>query len=62
LAPDWIRPAETADTSPITGANGFALARLAHEANAIIDFYVSEDNILRLSAVRKLDADGINVG
>jgi hypothetical protein len=58
LAPAMIKPA---DASPIAGSNGFALARLAHKTNAIIDFYVSEDNILNLSAVRTLDADGINV-
>jgi hypothetical protein len=62
LEPYMIKPAETADTYHISGANGLALARLAYEANAIIDFYVSEDNILNLSAVRNLDADGINVG
>ena len=61
LATGMLRPAETADTSPIDGINGFTLARLAQKENAIIDFYVSEDNILKLSAVRKLDADGINV-
>jgi hypothetical protein len=54
--------AETADTFHISGSNGFRLARLAHAANAIIDFYVSEDNILNLSAVRNHNADGINVG
>ncbi|MGA8185741.1 MAG: hypothetical protein WB819_19100 [Terriglobia bacterium] len=62
LEPYMLKQDATADTSHISGSSGFALARLAHEANAIIDFYVSEDNILNLSAVRNLDADGINVG
>ena len=62
LATGMLRPAETADTSPIDGINGFTLARLAQKENAIIDFYVSEDNILKLSAVRKLNAESINVG
>ena len=62
LAPGMLRPAETADNSHIAGPNCFALARLAQKENAVIDFYVSEDNILKLSAVRKLKADGINAG
>ena len=62
LAPEMVRPPELADTSHIDRTNGFALARLAQNESAVIDFYVSEDNILNLSAVRKLDADGINVG
>lgn len=35
-------------------ANGFGLTAIAHEAGAVIDFYVSEDNILNLSAVCNL--------
>lgn len=62
LAAGMLRPAETAYTSHIDDTNGFALARLAQKENAVIDFYVSEDNILKLSAVRKLAADGIGVG
>ena len=31
--------------------NGFALAEIALETGAVIDFYVSEDNLLNLSAV-----------
>ena len=45
---------------PIAGTNGLGLARIAHQANAIIDFYVSEDNVLNLSAVRKLNAENLN--
>jgi hypothetical protein len=36
-------------------ANGIGLARIAYEAGAILDFFVSEDNILNLSAVRNID-------
>ena len=32
--------------------NGFGLAKIAYKAGAIVDFYVSEDNILNLSAAR----------
>ena len=35
--------------------NGCGLARIAYEAGAIVDFYVSEDNILNLSAVKTID-------
>jgi hypothetical protein len=36
-------------------SNGMALARIAYEGNAILDFFVSEDNILSLLAVRNLE-------
>ena len=38
-------------------ANGIGLARIAYEAGAILDFFVSEDNVLNLSAVRNLNGD-----
>ena len=38
-------------------AEGFELAKIAYEEGAILDFYVSEDSILNLSAVRNLDGD-----
>jgi hypothetical protein len=34
---------------------GFELAKIAYEKGAVLDFYVSEDKILNLSAVRNLD-------
>ena len=37
--------------------NGIGLARIAYEAGAVLDFFVSEDNILNLSAVRNLNGD-----
>ena len=36
---------------------GFELAKIAYEEGAVLDFYVSEDSILNLSAVRNLDGD-----
>lgn len=51
-----INLAETSGASHISGTNGLGLARITQEANAIIDFYVSEDSILNLSAVSNLDA------
>jgi len=38
-------------------ANDIGLARIAYEAGAVLDFFVSEDNILNLSAVRSLNGD-----
>ena len=35
-------------------ANDVKLAQIAYETGAVIDFYVNEDNILNLSAVRSL--------
>lgn len=35
-------------------ANDFELFRIAYETGAVIDFYVNENNILNLSAVRSL--------
>jgi hypothetical protein len=46
-----INLAEASGASHIAETNGLELARIAHDADAIIDFYVSEDNILNLSAV-----------
>ena len=37
--------------------NGYGLAKIAYEAGAVVDFYVSEDNILNLSAVKNLNGE-----
>lgn len=37
--------------------NSIGLARIAYEAGAILDFFVNEDNVLNLSAVRNLNGD-----
>jgi len=60
--PYMVKLAQTAGASRVAGTSGLRLARLAYEANAFIDFYVSEDNILNLSAVRNLNAGHINAG
>jgi len=38
-------------------AYGIGLAKIAYEAGAVLDFFVDEDNILNLSAVRSLNGD-----
>lgn len=45
------------ERSNICEANGLGLARVAFKANAILDFYVSKDNIFILLAVKNLDND-----
>ena len=37
------------------GSNGLALAKLSHEGKTTIDFFVSEDNIINMSAVRRIN-------
>ena len=48
---------EQSENSNDSEANDIGLARIAYEAGAILDFFVSEDNILNLSAVRSLNGD-----
>ena len=45
---------EVSKNSYCDKSNGMGLARIAYEGNAILDFFVSEDNILSLLAVRNL--------
>jgi threonyl-tRNA synthetase len=52
--------AEASAVSHIAETNGLGLARIAHESDAIIDFYVNEDNVLNLSAVSNLPAEELN--
>jgi hypothetical protein len=37
------------------GSNGLTLAKLSHEGNTTIDFFVGEDNIINLSAVKSIN-------
>jgi len=48
---------ERSENSNNSDATDIGLARIAYEAGAILDFFVSEDNILNLSAVRSLNGD-----
>ena len=41
-------------------SNALDLSRIAYEEKAILDFFVSEDNILQLSAVRRLEGNSCN--
>jgi hypothetical protein len=48
-----LKQKEASQNSTCSEANGLGLARIACEGKAIVDFFVSEDNILNLSAVKK---------
>jgi hypothetical protein len=48
---------EVIDSSQNVEAEGLELARMALEQGAVIDFFVSEDSILNLSAVRNFNGD-----
>ena len=37
--------------------NGLSLAKIAYEKNAIIDYFISEDNILNMTATRYYEGD-----
>jgi hypothetical protein len=41
-------------------SNALDLSRIAYEENAILDFFVNEDNILQLSAIRRLEGNSCN--
>jgi len=53
------RLSEVAAPSCNAEANDLGLVKIAHEGGAILDFFVSEDNFLNLSAVGSLDSDSI---
>lgn len=55
--PYAIKYREVCDNSQNFEAEGFELARIAYEWGAVLDFYVSEDSILNLSAVKSLDLE-----
>jgi hypothetical protein len=55
-----INLAEASGAYTIAGKNGLGLAIIAHEADAVIDFYVSEDNVLNLSAVSSLNSENLS--
>jgi hypothetical protein len=58
--PYLIKHREAFDKHPKSELNGFGLAKIAYKADAIVDFYVSEDNILNLTAARSLNGDVIS--
>ena len=51
---------ETSINSPQGDSNALDLSRIAYEENAILDFFVNEDNILHLSAIRRLEGNSCN--
>ena len=57
IEPYTIKCKEVTDNRQYFEAEGLELAMIAHKEGAVLDFYVSEDSILNLSAVRNLDGD-----
>ena len=51
FAPFMVSAWQASRSTSDSGSNSFGLAKIAYEAGAILDFYVSEDNVLNLSAV-----------
>ncbi len=53
--PYLIKQREAAQNPYSYDTNGLGLARVAYEGGAMLDFFVGEDNIMKLYAVRYLD-------
>ena len=54
FAPYMMKAWQASEYSSDSDSTSFGLAKIAYEAGAILDFYVSEDNVLNLSAVSHL--------
>jgi len=48
---------EASINSPHGHSNALDLSRIAYEEKAILDFFVNEDNILQLSAIKRLEGN-----
>jgi len=57
FAPYMIQRHDAYNRSHVRRSIGLGLTRIAYEAGAILDFYVSEDNILNLFAITNLNGD-----
>ena len=55
-----LKRKEASKNSSYEVTNALGLARIAYEENAILDFFISKDNDLFLSAVSSLEADSWN--
>ena len=52
-----IKMKEVSKNSHLNGSSGIGLARLAYEGKTMLDFFVSEDNMMNMSAVKNIDRD-----
>ena len=57
IEPYMVKACQVSGVTGNSDSNSFGLAKIAYEAGAILDFYVSEDNILNLSAVSHITGD-----
>jgi hypothetical protein len=55
-----LKQKEVSKNSSFDETNGLGLARIAYEENAILDFFISEDNDLFLSAASSLELGSWN--
>jgi hypothetical protein len=55
-----LKRKEASKSSSCDVTNSLGLARIAYEENAMLDFFISEDNDLFLSAVSSLEAGSWN--
>jgi hypothetical protein len=51
---------EASINSPHGHSNALDLSRIAYEEQAILDFFVNEENILQLSAIRRFEGNNYN--
>lgn len=56
-----IKKREASFDPSLGDGGGLDLFRIAYEGNAILDFFINEDNVLSISSVRKLDKNSCNV-
>ena len=57
FTPFMMKARQVSESFCDSDSNSSGLAKIAYEAGAILDFYVSEDNILNLSAVSYLNGN-----
>jgi hypothetical protein len=57
FTPFIMKSRQAFESSSDSDSNSSGLAKIAYEAGAVLDFYVSEDNILNLSAVSHFNGD-----
>jgi hypothetical protein len=52
-----IKMKEVSKNSHFNGSGGIGLARLAYEGKTMLDFFVSDDKMMNMSAVKSIDRD-----
>jgi hypothetical protein len=55
-----IKQKKASRNSPQGDSSALELSKLAYEEKVILDFFISEDNILQISAIRRLEGNSCN--